>query len=107
MPGPTDGHLRTLLADQDTPCPASGYTLRGLPTARCPEGNQPLPPRAGLAEPRLGAWLAAASGQLAGAGAALVCLMIVAGFMVRWGPPGRREMFAVTVLPVIMLVVEG
>ncbi len=105
-PDPCD-LLRAFLADRDVPCPGCGYNLRGLPSDRCPECNQPLVLRVGLAEPRLGAWLGAVSGLLSGAGAALVCLLIVAVFTLRFGPPDRREVFAIVELPFIMLAVDG
>jgi hypothetical protein len=34
--------LREFLADQDTPCPACGYNLRGLQAEACPECSAPV-----------------------------------------------------------------
>lgn len=47
--------LRSFLAQRDEPCPSCDYNLRSLTTERCPECNQELCLRVGLAEPKL-AW---------------------------------------------------
>lgn len=60
--------LRRFLAARDAPCPNCGYNLRGLPGRRCPECNEHLELRVGLAEPKLGALLGAAIGLGAGVG---------------------------------------
>src|SRR5262245_16658234 len=99
--------LRSFLAATDAPCPNCNYNLRGLTSDSCPECNQRLTLRVGLVEPRLGPLIAAASGLLAGAGAGFVCLILVLLFTLRYGPPSRREAFAVFVLPILCLVIQG
>lgn len=99
--------LRAFLASTDAPCPNCRYNLRGLTSSVCPECNQHLVLRVGLAEGQVGTIIAAASGFLSGAGAALVCLVLVGLFTIRYGAPGRREVFAVYALPVLTLLIEG
>lgn len=99
--------LRMFLAQGDVPCPSCGYNLRGLAVPHCPECNQELTLRVNLAEPRLGPFIGALSGLLAGAGASAVCLLLVAYFTVRWGLPSRREFFPVVVLPTLALTMSG
>lgn len=60
--GPAGGHdemLRALLADDDAPCPACGYNLRGLTAGTCTECGAPL--RVGVVSDhaRLGPWIGA------------------------------------------------
>lgn len=99
--------LRRFLAGRDVECPACGYNLRGLANSRCPECNLDIALRVGLVEPRQGAYIAALAGHLAAAGAAVVCLVIVAAMTIRHGSPGARIHFAVYGLPWIMLMVQG
>lgn len=86
--GNTDD-LRRFLAERDAACPGCGYNLRGLATDKCPECNQHLEMRVALSEPRLGPYLAAMLGLLAGGGAAFVvvvgalCISMFQG----WPPP--------------------
>lgn len=96
--------LRAYLASRDEPCPGCGYNLRDLTGERCPECNQPLTLRVGLAEPHLGAYLAALSGPLAAAGTAAVILSIIAYATLRFGPPPRQEMVAIVGIPALGLV---
>jgi hypothetical protein len=67
-PPPLDqptGQLSAYLADRDEPCPACNYNLRGLQTDRCPECNRELVLQLRLAEPRMGAWIAAIAASAA------------------------------------------
>jgi hypothetical protein len=99
--------LENYLAHRDVPCPSCKYNLRGLASAECPECNQPLALRVNLVEPRVGAWVAALSGLLAGAGAALVCLLLVAYFSFAKGFPPGRVFFPLVVLPTMVLLLDG
>jgi hypothetical protein len=67
-PPAAQAQLRTFLADTDAPCPSCDYNLRGLTTDACPECNQRLTLRVGLAEPRQRAFIAALVGLAMGAG---------------------------------------
>lgn len=60
--------LPTYLATRDEPCPSCGYNLRALKTDRCPECNQQLVLRVGLAEPRMGAFITGLVGLAMGFG---------------------------------------
>ncbi|MCC6320674.1 MAG: hypothetical protein IT438_04465 [Phycisphaerales bacterium] len=60
--------LERLLATSDAPCPSCEYNLRGLKGQHCPECNQRLVLRVGLAEPRLGAFVTGLVGIAAGLG---------------------------------------
>lgn len=77
--------LRTFLAERDAPCPSCGYNLRGLTAARCPECNQVLVLKVGLAEPRLGAWIAGIVGLAAGAGFSGLLLVSLLVLLLREG----------------------
>jgi hypothetical protein len=100
--------LARFLTSNDIPCPCCGYNLRGLTSDACPECNQPLVLRVGLAEPRVGSLVAAASGFLAGAGAALVCLALVVLFSIREKSfPTGREFGPIVLLPLLCLLIEG
>jgi hypothetical protein len=67
--------LSTFLADRDAPCPCCGYSLRGLTSDRCPECNESLALRVGLAEPRLAMFIAGLLGPAAWSGFFLVVLL--------------------------------
>lgn len=60
--------LAEYLAQRDEACPSCGYNLRGLTTDRCPECHELLRLRVGLAEPKLGTFIAGLVGLAAGAG---------------------------------------
>ena len=60
--------LRRFLAEDDWPCPSCNYNLRGLTSDKCPECNQRLILRVGLAEPRYRAFITAVIGLSAGTG---------------------------------------
>lgn len=60
--------LPTYLAHRDEPCPSCGYNLRALKTDRCPECNQQLVLRVGLAEPRMAAFITGVVGLAMGFG---------------------------------------
>ena len=100
--------LVAYLAGADVACPLCGYNLRGLKSGTCPECNEDITLRVGLSEPRIGAYIGALAGHLAGAGGAAVCLVLVAAMTMRYGSgPGGSKWFAVYVLPWIALVVQG
>ncbi|MBC7772558.1 MAG: hypothetical protein H7210_08705 [Pyrinomonadaceae bacterium] len=61
--------LAAFLADQDVPCPACGYNLKGLTKQACPECNQPLALRVGQAKPKMKLWIASIVGLSLGLGA--------------------------------------
>jgi len=86
-----DAFLKAFLAERDAPCPCCGYNVRGLSVKRCPECNQELELRVGLVEPKLGAYLAALAGPLAGTGMAALFFGIVMYFTVGEGPARGRE----------------
>ena len=98
------GMLTTYLAERDEPCPGCAYNLRGLTGPRCPECNQELQVRVGLVEPRLGEYLAALCGLLAGVGMATLELGIVAYASLRYGGPPRREAWPIIGIPGVGLV---
>lgn len=99
-----DSGLETFLAGRDEPCPGCAYNLRGLTGNRCPECNQELQVGLLLAEPRLGALIAAIVGLAVGAGASGVWLVLATVLSMRFGewPPA-----AMIVIPTLTLVVEG
>src|SRR5262245_3584017 len=99
--------LRAFLATRDTPCPGCGYNLRGIQGAACPECNQRLALMVGLEDPKLGQLFAGAMGLLAGAGGALVCLVIVVVLTIKERPPPRHVWLAVYFLPLMALLLEG
>ena len=86
MPEPT-GHgaemLRAYLAERDTPCPGCGYNLRGLTGGVCPECALGLRLQVGLAEPRLGSWIAGLVGAACGVGFNGLLLLYVAIMLAR------------------------
>ncbi len=87
MDGPA-GHnelLKAFLAEVSVPCPGCGYDLRGLPTASCPECNQALVLRVGLAEPRMRLYIAGMMGLAAGAGFSGLLLAYVVLMELYWG----------------------
>lgn len=56
------------LAERDEPCPACGYSLRGLTGEACPECGETLRLRVGIVEPRVGLFVTGLVGLAAGAG---------------------------------------
>jgi hypothetical protein len=60
--------LREFLELTDEPCPACGYSLRGLQAGACPECGERLSLRIGLVEPRLGLYLTGLVGLACGLG---------------------------------------
>ncbi len=64
--------LRAFLAERDSACPSCGYNLRGLQSPACPECNQALKLQVGLAEPRLGHFIAGLVGLAMGFGFCLI-----------------------------------
>jgi len=70
--------LAAFVAGRDVPCPACGYSLRGLRAGSCPECGERLELRVGLAEPRMGLWIAGLVGLAAGAGFNGLLLVYVA-----------------------------
>jgi hypothetical protein len=102
--GTPDPYLVNHLAQQDIPCPGCGYNLRGLTGECCPECGQALVLRVGLAEPKMGSFLAALIALTTGLGFNFFVLMWaiwVAYF--RGFPPGRQ----VYILLAVSLVVLG
>lgn len=102
-PGQGASWLRMFLAAQDAACPSCGYNLRGLAGEACPECNQRLVLAVGLAEPRLGWYLAAVIANALGLGFSL----LLAGFIVlnvlmrtRGGPP--PDMFPAVGVPLLL-----
>jgi hypothetical protein len=76
-------NLLSFVAARDVPCPACGYSLRGLRGACCPECGERLELRVGLSEPRMRLWIGGLVGLAAGAGFNGL-LLIYAGIMM-WG----------------------
>src|SRR6267154_1944148 len=85
--------LRLYLAEHDEPCPGCAYNLRGLTGTRCPECNQELAMRVGLAKPRHGAFIASMCGLLTGAGMAGVFLGIITWLSLTRGGGPPPSMF--------------
>lgn len=88
---PRRAALARHLAEFDESCPSCGYSLRALTGDRCPECNQGLVLRVGLAEPRLGAFIAG----LVGVGMGLGFSGLLTAYFVYWAvvrsrmvPPG-------------------
>ena len=75
--------LRGYLAERDEECPGCGYNLRDLTGTRCPECNQELVLRVGLAEPRMAWFVAGTVGISMGLGFCLM-LTIWAGVSLVW-----------------------
>lgn len=89
-PLPSQDHLAAYLAQRDVPCPACNYNLRGLTADRCPECNRELVLQIRLAEPRIGAWIAALSAAAAMLGFNGLLLLYFLAYMARgrqYGPP--------------------
>lgn len=75
-----------VLASHDLACPSCKYNLRGLTGVNCPECNQRLVLRIGLAEPRVGWLIAGVTGLAAGLGfCGLLIVYWVAMEMMRGG----------------------
>jgi hypothetical protein len=108
IPGvsPEISRLLGFVADRDEPCPACGYSLRGLTRPICPECGASLTLRVGSPQLRVGAWvLAIVSFALAlgfdGVVAALLIVAIVASGPTQWEPIGIASGFVV--LAILML----
>lgn len=87
--------LRSYLAERDCACPGCGYNVRGLPSGRCPECNQVLVLLVGLAEPRMGLFLAAVIGAAAGLGLNGLLLLYAVVAIARFGMGGFFNYFIV------------
>jgi hypothetical protein len=75
---PQTSLLPTYLAHRDEPCPSCGYNLRALKTDRCPECNQQLVLRVGLAEPRMAAFITGVVGLAMGLGFSVILAVFIA-----------------------------
>lgn len=107
MDSPPD-HLRRLLASTDVPCPNCRYNLRGLTGDACPECNQRLVLRVGLADPQLGKLIGAAAGLLTGAGTAgAVRFFVTLTLLSDHGSPSRMETVLLIIAPAGTLMIEG
>jgi hypothetical protein len=97
--------LRQFLANLDTPCPSCDYNLRGLLSDRCPECNQRLVLRVGLAEPRQRAFIAALLGLAVGAGfnGLLLLYFVFMILVIRRSPGGAGRFFLATGLSILIL----
>ena len=90
-------HLVEYLADRNVACVSCGYNLRGIRGGRCPECNEELVLRVGLAEPRLGSVIAFLAGAWCCAGttfAVLAFFLILSLYFDDW-PPLRYWMPAI------------
>lgn len=83
--------LTAFLADRDVPCPSCDYNLRGLPSGVCPECNQNLVLRVGLAEPRLAPYLFTLIFTSAGGGFGLIVLTLFTIDQLRRGRVGTSN----------------
>ncbi len=97
--------LHTYLASRDVECPGCRYNLRALTGTRCPECNQELVLRVGLAEPHLGAYLGAMCGLLTGIGMAGVFLVLVVWLSFKEGRPPRSYDWPIFGIPSVSLVI--
>jgi hypothetical protein len=70
--------LRAYLEHMDEPCPACGYSLRGLREEQCPECGEALYLRVTAAQPRMVTFLAGLLGLAFGAGFFVVSLALLA-----------------------------
>lgn len=70
-----NGMLVAYLREREEACPGCGYNLRALTGTRCPECNQELVLRVGLAEPRLAWFVAGLVGIGMGLGFSLLLLL--------------------------------
>ena len=82
-------HLSAYLAERDVLCVSCGYCLRGITGGRCPECNEELVLRVGLAEPRFGAVIAVLAGAWCCAGTSFALLAGMLGLSLYFGdwPP--------------------
>jgi hypothetical protein len=97
--------LHTYLAARDVECPGCSYNLRDLTGTRCPECNQELVLRVGLAEPHLRAYLGAMCGLLTGIGMAGVFLVLVVWLSFNRGGPPRSQAWTIYGIPSVSLVI--
>jgi hypothetical protein len=85
--------LRDFLTDHDAECPCCHYNLRGLQGEHCPECNQRLVLRVGLAEPPVRTYLAAVMALALGAGFFGLGSLLIVGvsiYLSDW-PPRRQS----------------
>jgi hypothetical protein len=80
--------LRTYLAERDELCPGCAYNLRALTGTRCPECNQELVLRVGLAEPRMAWFVAGVIGIAMGLGFSLMVLVWTGAMVLSRGRVG-------------------
>jgi hypothetical protein len=101
-----DSQLRQYLAQTDAPCPSCDYNLRGLTGEHCPECNQRLVLRVGLAEPRQRAFIAALLGLATGAGfnGLLLAYFVFMVLVERRNATGAGRFFLTTGVSMLILV---
>jgi hypothetical protein len=105
-----DPYLVNYLAEQDIECPGCGYNLRGLTGECCPECGQALVLRVGLAEPKMGSFLAALIALTTGLGFNVIVLMwgvweMRFGFGPDWGDLASLIVFSLILgLATVMLI---
>jgi hypothetical protein len=99
--------LQAYLADQDVPCPGCGYNLRGLTSGVCPECRHQLLLRVDLAEPAIGALIAALAPLLIMAGASALLVVFVVVISTIDSPPPRGIALAVLWTPLVFVVSFG
>lgn len=81
-PHEQDNLLAHFLADRDIPCPSCGYNLRDLRSVACPECGSALEVHIGLADARMGRYLAAIVSLSVPCGGFAVFLVVMA--LVAW-----------------------
>lgn len=90
--------LRAFLAGHDEPCPACGYSLRGLRGEACPECGEKLRLRVGMVEPRLGFFVSGLVGLASRAGFhGFVLLWAAWALLLVGGGPDLRDLVPLVV----------